>query len=274
MRRSLRVILGVAAASGVPASAIAQVSYGFTAGTARLSDTRTERAASAVLQFQPSGWLTLSVLPSYVHVSDSGVSSTGLGDLPLVAGAAHTFGGAASPTVGVALVTTLPTGDAACGLGTGQASWGADAGVSVAATDALRLSVSGSHGFSGLGTQSTLSAPQATSLRFEAALAVSSRWILGGSLGGDVGHADSTQALARTVGAGATYAISGPLALTMDVGHGLTGASPQWVLSIGIGTAFSGISPVAPTSSLRRLKDSFGGGVSRGGGSGKVGGCH
>ena len=100
---------------------------------------------------------------------------------------------------------------------------------------------------------------------------MSSRWIIGGSLGGDVGHADSTQALARTAGAGASYAIAGPLVLTMDVGHGLTGASPRWVLSIGIGTAFSRISPVAPTSSLRRLKDSFGGGVSRGGGSGKVG---
>lgn len=274
MRISWRVTLGVAAVFGAPAAGVAQAGYGITAGTAKLSDTRTERALTAVLQYQSGGWLTLSALPSFVHVTDGALSSSGLGDLPLVAGAAHTFAGGWSPTLGAALVATLPTGDAACGLGTGQTSWGVDAGVGVAPTSALRLSASGSHGFSGLGTQSALSAPQATSLRFEAALAVSQRWILSGALGGDVGHADSTQPLARTVGAGASYAIAGPLALTMDVGHGLNGTSPQWVLSIGIGTAFSGISPVAPTSSLRRLKDSFGGGVSRGGGSGKVGACH
>jgi hypothetical protein len=271
MHPRLHVIIGVAVAASVPTFGAAQASYGITAGTAKLSDTRTERALTAILQYQSGGWLTLSALPSFVHVSDGARSSTGLGDLPLVAGAAHTFASGWSPTFGAALVATLPTGDAACGLGTGQTSWGVDGGVGVAPTGALRLSASGSHGFSGLGTQSALSAPQATSLRFEAALALSQRWILSGALGGDVGHGDSTQPLARTVGAGASYAIAGPLALTIDVGHGLTGASPQWILSIGIGTAFSGISPVAPTSSLRRLKDSFGGGVSRGGGSGKVG---
>src|SRR5690242_3077636 len=274
MRVSLRVTLAAAAALAAPAGGDAQASYGVSAGAARLSDTRTERAVTGVLQYQACGWLTFSALPSYVHVADGGLTSTGLGDLPLVAGAAHTFTNSWSPTVGAALVATLPTGDATRGLGTGQTSWGLDAGVSVAPSAALRVSASGSHGMSGLGTQSALSASQATALRFEAALAVSQRWVLGGSLGGDVGHADSGQALARTVGAGASYAVAGPLALTFDVGHGLNGTSPQWVLSIGIGTAFSGISPVAPTSSLRRLKDSFGGGVSRGGGSGKVGGCH
>ena len=164
MRISLRVILSVATVGGVPAAAVAQATYGVTVGTAKLTDTRDERALSAVLQYQ-TGWLALSALPSYVHVTDGSLSSTGFGDLPLVAGAAHTFGSAWSPTAGVALVTTLPTGDATCGLGTGPESWGVDAGVSLAPSDALRLSASGSHGFSGLGTQSSLSAPQATSLR-------------------------------------------------------------------------------------------------------------
>lgn len=274
MHLRLRVIIGVAATASVPVLGAAQVSYGVTVGSAKLSDVRSQRGVTAILQYQVGSWLTLSALPAYVHVSNSTVSSSGLGDLPLVAGTAHTFTNAWSPTLGAALVATLPTGDAACGLGTGQTSWGMNAGVGVAPSDALRLSVSGSRGLSGLGTQSELSAPQATSLAFEVAYAVAPRWTLDGSVGGDVGHSDSTQSLARTVGAGASYAVAGPLALTMDVGHGLTSASPKWVLSIGIGTAFSGISPVAPTSSLRRLKDSFGGGVSRGGGSGKVGACH
>jgi len=273
MRIPLRVILGVAATASVPASAVAQVSYGFTTGVAQLTATRRERAFTAVLQYQSHGWLTLSALPAFVHVSDSGVASSGPGDLPLVAGAAHTFASGWSPTVGAAFVATLPTGDAACGLGSGQTSFGVDAGVGLAPSARLRVSASGSHGFSGLGTQSSLSAPQATSLRFEAAVAASAHWIVAGAVGGDVGHSDSTAPLARTVGAGASYVIAAPLAVTVDVGHGLTSASPRWVLSVGIGTAFAGVSPVAPTSSLRRLKDSFGGGVSRGGGAGKVGRC-
>jgi len=273
MNGRLRVIIGVAAACSVPLLGAAQVSYGFAGGAAKLSDVRSQSGLTAILQYQ-MGWLTLSAIPAYVHVSNGTVSSTGLGDLPLVAGAAHTFGTMWSPTLGAALVATAPTGDAACGLGTGQTSWGMNAGVGVAPSDALRLSASASRGLSGLGTQSALSAPQATSLAFEAAYAVAPRWTIDGSVGGDVGHADSTQALARTIGAGVTYAVAGPLELTVDMGHGLTSASPQWVVSVGIGTAFSGASPVAPTSSLRRLKTSVSGGVSRGGGSGKVGGCH
>ena len=274
MRTSLRVILAAAIATGVSGTAMAQASAGVTVGAARLTDTRDERAVTAVLQYQSHGWLTLSALPAYVHVSDGALASSGLGDLPLIAGAAHTFPGGWSPTLGAALVATLPTGDAACGLGTGQASFGLDAGIAVAPSEALRLSVSGSHGFSGLAAQSSLSAPQATALRFEAAVMAGPRWIVSGALGADVGHADSTQALGRTIGAGASYALAGPLALTVDVGHGLTSASPRWVVSVGIGTAFAGVSPVAPTSSLRRLKDSFGGGVSRGSGMGKIGACH
>jgi hypothetical protein len=273
MHPRLRFIIGVAAAASVPMVGAAQASFGFTLGTAKISDVRSQRGLSAILQYQVGSWLTLSAVPAYVHVSNGTVSSTGLGDLPLEAGAAHTFAGRWSPTLGAALVATLPTGNTTCGLGTGQTSWGMNAGVGVAPSDAIRLSASGSRGLSGLGTQSALSAPQATSLAFEAAYAVAPGWILDGSVGGDVGHADSTQALARTVGAGVSYAVAGPLAFTVDVGHGLTSSSPQWVVSLGIGTAFSGVSPVAPTSSLRRLKTSVSGGISRGGGSGKIG-CH
>src|SRR5882762_3094258 len=110
MRRSLRVIVSVAVVLGAPAAGLAQASYGVTLGAAKLSDTRRERALTAVLQFQ-SGWLTLSALPSYVHVTDGALSSSGLGDLPLVAGAAHTMAGGWSPTLGAAVVATLPTGD-------------------------------------------------------------------------------------------------------------------------------------------------------------------
>src|SRR5437870_5568183 len=76
-----------------------------------------------------------------------------------------------------------------------------------------------------------------------------------------------------SVGAGAAYAIAGPLMLVIDGGHGLTSSSPRWVLSLGLGTAFASTSLVSPASPLGRQQTSFGGGVNRGSGSGKTGGC-
>src|SRR5437773_1290446 len=124
---------------------------------------------------------------------------------------------------------------------------------------------------SGLSAQSALSAPHATSLRADAGYDVSSRWWASASLGADVGAADSTQALSRVVGAGAGYRLAAPFTLTLDGSIGLSAASPKWAVSIGVGTAFAGTSPVSLSSPLRRLKTTFAGGVNRGSGGGKIG---
>ena len=76
-------------------------------------------------------------------------------------------------------------------------------------------------------------------------------------MGVDVGTADSTQGLSRVIGLGVRHTLAGPLMLTVDGSHGLTTASPQWVLSVGVGTAFAGTSPVTPTTPLRRIKTTF-----------------
>src|SRR5207244_5728929 len=86
------------------------------------------------------------------------------------------------------------------------------------------------------------------------------------SVGVDVGTADSPQTLSRVIGLGARYTLAGPLMLTVDASHGLSAASPQWVLSVGLGTAFAGTSPVTPTTPLRRIKSAFGTGTT-----GKIG---
>ncbi len=270
---SLLLIFALGAA---PASAQLATSAGVTAGTARLTDTRSEQALSGILQFKPQLWLTLSAIPSFVRLSDrvSGraVSSSGLGDLPLVAGAAQTLRTPWSPSLGAALIVTLPVGDAARGLGTGETAVGADVGAGLSPIDRLHLSAGASRNLSGLAAQSTLSAPHATALRVEGGYDVSRRWTASVSLGADVGQVDSTQALSRMIGAGVAYAIAGPLTVTIDGSHGLTAASPRWVLSVGLGTAFAGTSPVSPTSPLRRLRTGFVGGVNRGSGFGKIGG--
>src|SRR5258708_37921766 len=88
MHPRLRFIIGVAAAASVPMVGAAQASFGFTLGSAKISDVRSQRGLTAILQYQVGSSLTLSAVPAYVHVSNGTVSSTGLGDLPLVAGGA------------------------------------------------------------------------------------------------------------------------------------------------------------------------------------------
>ncbi len=260
--------------AAAPASAQTRIAAGASAGAVEFGDQRAEQALSAVVEYDPASWLSLSVIPSWLRVSDvvSGrsVSSSGLGDLPVVAAAWRRFAAPWSPAVGAALVLVLPTGDAACGLGNGTTAGGVDVGAAVAPGRA-HLSADASRSISGPSAQSSLSAPRATALRVEAGYDVAPRWTAAASLGVDIGPADSGQALARVLGVGASHALAGPLILTLDAGHGLTAASPRWVLSVGVGTAYAGPSPVLPTTPLRRLGATFGRGVPRGGGAGKLG---
>ena len=258
----LRALVLFAVAHATAASA-QSVSAGVAAGLARLSAAQSEQTLTAIVQVHPRSWLTLSAIPSLVRLADSGVAHSGLADLPLVAAADHTFPGAWSPVIGAALAATLPTGNAGCGLGSGAAGFGLDGGVALAPADRWQLSAGVSHSVGNVGAQSTLSAPHATAVRLESAYSVTDKWTTSLGFGADIGSSDSTHALSRVLGAGASYRFAGDLALTVDATRGLTNASPQWVLSVGFGTAFVGASPVNPTSTLRRLRTGFVGGVKR-----------
>ena len=268
----MRVLVGcVACLVAVVSSVTAQsrIDAGVSAGVVKLTDQRSEQVVSGVLEYAPRSWLSLYAIPAVVHVSDgtSGrtVSSSGLGDLPLVAAVSRAFPTRWSLTLGAALVAVLPTGNASCGLGNGQTAAGMDLGLGLSPGRA-HLSVDASRSLSGVSAQSSLNAPKATTLRVEAGYDLAPRWTWAGSVGVDVGTADSTQTLSRVIGLGARYTLAGPLMLTVDASHGLSAASPQWVLSVGLGTAFAGTSPVTPTTPLRRIKSAFGAGTT-----GKIG---
>src|SRR5947209_4164846 len=251
------VALLVAVASSVAAQS--RIDAGVSAGVVKLTGQRSEQVVSGVLEYEPSSWLTLYAIPAILHVSDSTsratVSSSGLGDLPVVAAVSRTFATPWSPTLGAALVAVLPTGNASCGLGNGQTAGGMDLGVGMSPGHA-HLSVDASRSISGVSAQSSLSAPKATTLHVEAGYDVAPRWTWTASVGVDVGS-DSTQALSRVIGAGVRHTLAHSLMVTIDGSHGLTAASPRWILSVGVGTAFGGSSPVTPTTPLRRLKSTF-----------------
>jgi hypothetical protein len=239
----------------VPPVAAQDLTAGVSVGVVKLTDTRSEQALSGTLAYQ-AGWFSLYAIPAVLHVSTGTVSHSGLGDLPLTAAASYTAPTPGSPTVGASLLVMLPTGNAACGLGSGQTAAGVDVGVGVS-PGLAHFWGDASRSISGVSSQSALNAPKATTLHLEAGYEVSPGWTWTGSVGFDVGTADTTQALSRVIGLGVSHTLAGPLMLTVDGAHGLTTGSPQWVLSVGVGTAFAGGSPVTPTTPLRRLATTF-----------------
>src|SRR5512135_2301006 len=72
---SMRVQSGslalLAAGFAVPLSGQSAVSAGITTGTARFNSARSEQAVTAIVQVRPRPWLSLSAIPSFVHVTDS-----------------------------------------------------------------------------------------------------------------------------------------------------------------------------------------------------------
>lgn len=242
----------------------APVRAGVAVGVVSLSDTRSEQALATTFEYDPTSWLTFSVFPSGVRISETpaaggrSVSRSGLTDIPVSASAAYTFPTGWSPSLGAGVTVTLPTGNALCGLGTGVTSVGVNAGIGIEPLDPLRLSIDASRSLTGNVSQSALIPAQSTWVSGDASVTLSDRWTTHVSYGTTFGVADSMAA--RELGGGLSYTIAAPLALTFDASHGLTHGSPRWVFSIGFGSAFTGISPVTPTAPLRRLRTTFVGG--------------
>src|SRR2546422_11191019 len=103
----MRVLVRCAAllvAVASPVAAQSPIGVGTSAGVVKLTDQRSEEALSGVLEYQPNPWLTLYAIPAVLHLSDNvngrPVSSSGLGDLPLVVAASYASPTPGSPTVG------------------------------------------------------------------------------------------------------------------------------------------------------------------------------
>src|SRR6267143_906022 len=158
---------GTAPAAGQDStSAGAGLLAGIAFGAAKITTARSERALSGALAYQPRAWLTFSVTPTFIRATDdsagTSLSSSGVGDLPLGVAVEQELPGAWSPTLGVSLGVTLPTGSTQCGLGSGETGVGLDLGAGVS-MDPLHVTVGASRALSGLTSQSALSAPKATS---------------------------------------------------------------------------------------------------------------
>ncbi len=223
---------------------------GATVGALRFAGGRTENAMSVIFLYHPLPWLKLSSAPGYGRTSLGATSSSGLTDVPFSAVAAHSFDDASwSPSIAGGLAATLARGDSAATLGLGSNTLEASAALSISPAERLSLSADVAHpvvansGNGSVSLESSLSFGRAT-----------------GNVGlsAEVGRPDSGAVLSRSLAAGVAWTLRGPLTLTLDGSHGVSGSAPTWALSIGVGTAFAGISPLSPTSALKRLNSALG----------------
>lgn len=242
-----------------------QFATGLGVGAMRYTGGRTTSGIAATLQYSPLTWLTFSATPGFGHTALGTTSSSGLTDMPLSAGASHSLVDLPlSPSVSGSLYTSLSFTDTTKTLGVGRNTVGAAAYLSSWVTDQLNLTVGGSHPLTANAGNGSIDLESAYSLgKATANIGLSS----------EVGRADSGATLARSLAGGVAFALRGPLTLTVDGSHGLTTGAPTWTLSVGLGTAFAGVSPLNASSALRRLKGVLGSNVSSTSGKGSSGSC-
>lgn len=226
---------------------------GISAGAMRFAGGRTEQATTLVLQLQPVPWLSFSAAPGYGRTSFGSSSTTGLTEMPLSAGAMYTGNDFPwSPGIAASLSSTFAP-DSAMAVGSSQHAFEAEASVNVSPIDPVTLGLAWSHP---LTTESGN-----PSLRIESALSLGRAT---GTVGvsSELGRPDSATVLSRSIAGGAAFSLVGPLTLTLDASHGISGSAPTWTFSVGIGSAFAGVSPLNATSALKRLRKTLGSNVS------------
>jgi hypothetical protein len=231
------------------------------AASVQLTDTESFAAFGGVLEYRALPWLSFGAAPTFVRSSSGPTTASGFGDLPLAISASSESGAPLHPELGASVIMTLPTGKAACGLGSGATSVGAQLAAGIAPSDAVHLAAEASRSFSGGITLSALNQPGATWLDFDGDVDVAPRWTVSLSAGSDVGGTKSGTTDSE-VGGGVSYAL-GSLDLSVDVTHGVGGLAPHWGVAVSLGTSSSGISSLNSLTPLGRQHQVIVSGVGR-----------
>jgi hypothetical protein len=224
-------------------------STGVTAGAMTFTGGRNEQALSVLLLFRPVSWLSFSAAPGFGRTKLGTLSSRGLTDTPLASAAQYQAATLPwSPALTGFISSVLSTGQSGSTLGIGRTSLAAGAGLSVSPVSHTYLSADASR-------------PVTTGTGNGSADVWISRSL--GSITPSVGYseeigsADSAATLARSIAGGVAFSIANPITLAIDGSHGLSSGAPKWAVSVSLGTAFSGISPMSG-GIFGRLKNAFG----------------
>jgi hypothetical protein len=225
----------------------APVAAGVTAASFAWKDGRREQAIGTVVQVAPRPWIVFGAVPTALRVTGADGARTGLADLPVYAGVSRRLSLPLAPTVAIASVASLPTGDAERGLGRGETIIGGEATLSIAPAPRLILRGGGARLLRDGGLVPD-GAPHAT-LFGDAVVTIGTRTNASVGYAAELGDArTSPYAPGRSLNAALVRTIAGSTALLAGAGRTLRGVGPAWSLSLGVGTAFGGVSPVGASS--------------------------
>jgi hypothetical protein len=238
------------------------VTFGVTSGTMAFADQRTQEGVTAVARYRFLTSMSLAVSPTYARVSFpstlGGGSVSGLTDLPIELDVDRSFDQFWSPTLGVALGTSLPVGDRQTGFGSGAVGANVGAGIGLSPSDALSMHLGVGKPLTDYSASSALGSSGSTWSDLEVGYQVSQHVNATVGYDGDLSTRDSLGA-ARAVALSIATTIVGPYTLTVSGGHGVSGAAARWTFALGIGTDYAGLDALASSSPIQRFFRAMGG---------------
>lgn len=240
----------------------ARFTYGATAGASHLYDDRQQQSFGLVGRFHVTPNFSISATPAFAVMhfpaSAGGGSLSGMTDMPIDVSFDHAVPGPRPLSFGAAFGVSLPVGDTATGFGSGKAGYSISAGVGGSPTDKLSLHFGAGRPLSDFSFQSTLGGSSSTWGDAEASYQLTDRLGVTAGYDGDVTSADSLGA-ARALAGGLSFAVSGPMTLSLTGSQRISGPAAKWSVALGIGTDFAWVGTVASTSALQRATSALGG---------------
>lgn len=244
-----------------------RLQYGVAAGALQYEAGRSEQALGVVFRWLPVRYLSLSITPTTVRAREPGLTATsgdvvrsGLTDMPVEATLSRSFAHAMSPSISASLGASLPVGDTASGLGSGEMGYSMSGGIGLVPARQFSLYVGAGRSLTRFSTQAAFSSGTGwgdASLGY----ALNERMSVSGGVSSDVGAVDSTLGRSRSLDGGASFVVGGSRTLNVNVSHGVSGSAPSWSMAIGFGTAFPYLNHVGARSSDASLTNTFGGGT-------------
>jgi hypothetical protein len=232
--------------------------YGVSGRTSTFQDGHAEYGGGMVLTFAPAGWVSLAMNPSYAIATNPKRTATvgrfNLSSVPVEVDGSHQFAGILHPELGVSLGAEFPVATADSGATSHRPSYSADVALGITPIPHLHLNGDASRDLDPSAARTLFDAGSATSVSAGVSVDAGHRLTVGMGFSGDVGTAAPGDTLTRSIGGSAAFALAGPLSLTIDGSHRVQGNSPDWSVSVGIGTAFAGVATIGPASALSRIR--------------------
>lgn len=241
--------------------------FGIAAGALSYEAGRDEQALGAVLRWAPTRWFSLGATPTSVRARQAAFGTlpattrSGLTDIPVEATLSHGFAGTTwSPSVAASFGATLPVGDTASGLGSGEVGYSVNGGIGFSPAEKLWVHIGAGRSLTRFSVQSAFSSGSGWG-DVSVGTSLSDRVSASAGFSSDVGAVDSTLGRSRSLEGGVSFNVGRAGTLNLTTSHGVSGVAPAWSFALGLGTAFPYLSHLGGSSPNSTLQDSFGGGT-------------